>query len=222
MRQTYTTDLGFAHAVRYNDAMVRAWAARTGRMSKRNGCMSYMPEDLARECPHIDVPTNDDRGRAEVIGFITRPLQFKASYFAYLTSAKPQHVAQNDTLGCHPDMWRGVVTTWNGELLAVVTRITSYRALTFGRDTGNERGSFWAIGIDGRTYYGTHTGRGMYCRMRLAKYQDEYDIEQHTTSGWETVSSERTLGRARSAIREYRENQPELSVRVKHRKVPQT
>jgi hypothetical protein len=48
MRQTYTTDIAFAHAVRFNDAMVRAWAKRTGRMS-RHGNYSYKPEDLSQE-----------------------------------------------------------------------------------------------------------------------------------------------------------------------------
>ncbi len=37
----------------------------------------------------------------------------------------------------------------------------------------SERGSFWARGIDGRTYYGVHNGTGTYCRMRLSKANRE-------------------------------------------------
>jgi hypothetical protein len=217
MNHIYLTPIGFAHAVRYREGMVRAWAKRTGRMS-RSGAFSYKPEDLP---DWLDVPTNEERSAAEVIEFRLRPLQHGQQYTAYLTHAKPEHRERNDQLGLAPDMWRGVITTWTGELLAIVTKITSYNAVCFGRDAGT-KGSFWAIGIDGRTYYGRHNGKGMYCRMRLAKWADEYDIEQHTSEGWEVVSSEHTHLAARGAIREYRENQPELDVRVKHRKVRQT
>jgi hypothetical protein len=50
------------------------------------------------------------------------------------------------------------------------------------------------------------------------KTYDEYDIEQQTSEGWEVVSSEATRKAARTALREYRENQPEYPVRyTKHR-----
>jgi hypothetical protein len=106
-------------------------------------------------------------------------------------------------------------------LLAVVTRITSFNAVCFGRDAGM-KGSFWAIGIDGRTYYGRHNGRGMYCSMRLAKWADEYDVEQRTSEGWEVVCSAHTRAKANEDVRSYRQNQPEYAVRIKHRKVRQT
>jgi len=213
MNHVYPTEVGFMHAVLYRDKMIEAWCRRTGRMSKR-GSYGYKPE----ECPH-DIPTNDERGLAEAIRFRLQPLKHGQNYLAYLAAPKPEHAAAVYKLtGVAAS--RGAITTWNGELLAVVTRITSYNAVCFGRDAG-VKGSFWAIGIDGRTYYGRHNGRCMYCRMRLAKWQDEYDIEQQTCAGWEIVSSERTRESARASVKEYRDNQPELAVRIKRRKVRQ-
>lgn len=51
------------------------------------------------------------------------------------------------------------------------------------------------------------------------KTRDDFDIEQHTGEGWEVVSSESTRRAARTAVLEYRENQPELPVRIKKRRV---
>ena len=59
------------------------------------------------------------------------------------------------------------ITTWTGETLATVISIKSRP----GRHMTETRGSFWARGIDGRLYYGTHNGEGMYCRMHLSKRQ---------------------------------------------------
>ena len=62
------------------------------------------------------------------------------------------------------------ITTWTGETLATVTSIKSRpNRRGFTTDT---RGSFWARGIDGRLYFGTHNGAGMYCRMRLSANQE--------------------------------------------------
>ncbi|MDE2097483.1 MAG: hypothetical protein KGL39_09580 [Patescibacteria group bacterium] len=142
MLQVTPAELAHAHHVRYQDGMLRAWMNRTGR---RN---SYHPSEVPA---HIEQVTNDDRSRAERIEFISRPLPHGATYTAYLSADKAR------------------ITTFTGETLAYVTGIHSrkdYRAwLT------NERGSFWAEGIDGRVYYGRHNGAGVYCRMRLAKHQ---------------------------------------------------
>lgn len=162
LNHIYLTAVGFAHAVRYRDAMIRAWCKRTGRMSK-SGAYSYRPED----CPH-DIPTNEERSTAELIEFRLRPLQHGASYSAYLSHMKPEHEAQAYQLLGTPKVPHGIIATFTGEPLAFVTRITSYNAVCFGRDAGM-KGSFWAIGIDGRQYYGRHNGRGMFCRMRLCQ-----------------------------------------------------
>lgn len=58
----------------------------------------------------------------------------------------------------------------------------------------------------------------------VRKTRDEWDIEQQTGSadhrgGWEIVSSEPTRRDAHRAVREYRENQPELAVRSVKRRV---
>jgi hypothetical protein len=200
MNFLYTTPQGFVHGVRYRDAMLRAWMSRTGRGN------SYRTEDVPS---YIDIPTNEERSQAEVYGFTMRPLPHGESYMAYLSGNAEKGKG-----------YQGAITTFMGDVLAHVTRITSYRVTD--SPTTNERGSFWAIGIDGRTYYGRHNGRGMYCRMRLAKWVDEYDIEQHTPEGWEVVSSEATRTQARVAVREYQTNQPEYAVRWKRRKVKQT
>jgi hypothetical protein len=195
MNFIYTTPQGFAHGVRYRDAMIRAWMRRTGRGN------SYKPEDLPQG---YDVPTNEERSRAEVLRFtVLEPMTHGSpSWTAYLSNDKR-------------------ITTWTGETLANVTRITSYRAVSNPVLKIPSRGSFWAVGIDGRWYYGTHNGTGMYCRMRLAKYRFDYDIQQHTSEGWETVSSEATYKAACKAVTEYRDNQPELAVRLKRTKVRQ-
>jgi hypothetical protein len=151
MQYTPQTDIGFVHAVHYRDAMIRAWAKRSGHMRK-NGAMSYRPEELP---DYIDPPTNEDRSRAEVLLFTLRPLPYGVSYTAYLSSDSPR------------------IVTWMGDTLATVTWI-KYREAAYGRCSGG--GSFWARGIDGRIYYGTHNGRGMYCRMRLARHQPTSEI----------------------------------------------
>lgn len=196
MRELYTTPIGFVHAVRYRDAMLRAWAARTGHTSK-SGWTSYRPEEVPE---YIDPPTNEQRSLAEVHAFTLYPLKHGKPYYAYLSNDRR-------------------ITTWMGDTLATVTKITSYRAYCFGHP--HERGTFWAIGIDGRTYYGRHNGTGMHCRMRLAKWQDEYDVQQCGPEGWETVTSATTHSAAREHLREYRENAPQFPYRIKRRKVRQ-
>lgn len=135
-------DATFAHHVRYQDGMLQAWLRRTGRRH------SYHPSDVP---PYIEQITNEQRSRAEQIDFKSRPLPYGASYFAYLSGDRRR------------------ITTFTGESLAYVTDIHSrkdYRSVLT-----NERGSFWARGIDGRVYYGRHNGPGVYCRLRLAKHQ---------------------------------------------------
>jgi hypothetical protein len=60
------------------------------------------------------------------------------------------------------------ITTWMGDTLAQVTHIT---AKARGRFTPDKRGHYWARGINGGIYHGTHNGPGMWARMRLAKHQ---------------------------------------------------
>lgn len=151
MENAPTTDIGFAHAVRYRFAVLRAWALRTGRVD-RYGAMSYRSEDLPN---YIDIPTNEDISRAEVIEFKRKPLPVGESYSAYLARS--------------PD-GAYLITTFTGDVLATVTSINSWRAHGWQTD---QRGTFWARGIDGRMYYGRHNGTGMYCRMRVSKNQKD-------------------------------------------------
>jgi hypothetical protein len=198
MNFLYTTPQGFVHAVRYRDAMIRAWCKRTGRMDKSGGC-TYDQADLPA---YYDVPTNEERSHAECLLFsVVEPMtRGSRSWLAYLSNDRR-------------------ITTWMGETLANVTRLTSYRVVR-GALT-DSRGSFWAIGIDGRTYYGTHNGTGMYCRMRLAMYRTDYDVQQYTPSyGWETVTIENTWRKARQTLQTYQENEPGL-YRIKREKVEQ-
>lgn len=143
-RRLTVEDLAFAHQVRYRERMLHAWMRRTRRGN------SYWPEDVPG---YIEPPTNGDRSRAEVIEFCARPLPYGQTYTAYLTRLATGGWA---------------ITTWPGDTLATVTSITFRRVAGPMTDT---RGSFWARGIDGRLYYGRHSGTGMYCGMRLAKHQ---------------------------------------------------
>lgn len=150
MQTTVTpAELAFAHSVRYRDAMLHAWLRRTGRETPKGA--SYRPEEVP---VYIDVPTNAERSQAEVIEFRARPLQPGKRYGAYLTGGPRSGY---------------FVSTWTGETLATVTHITHWtrRASTLT----NDRGSFWARGIDGRLYHGRHNGSGLYCSLYLAKDQ---------------------------------------------------
>lgn len=49
----------------------------------------------------------------------------------------------------------------------------------------------------------------------IRKTRDEYDIQQNNGYGWETVSCEETWKHARRAVKEYRENQPNIPARIK-------
>jgi DNA-binding sugar fermentation-stimulating protein len=44
--------------------------------------------------------------------------------------------------------------------------------------------------------------------QRERKTRDEYEIQMHTSEGWECVNTETTSRDARRSIKEYRENQP--------------
>lgn len=139
-------DIERAKLTTARDNALRAW------LGKGN---SYKPEELPA---HIVSPSNEDRSHAERVLFFTCPLQAGDSYTAYLT--------RTPVTDATPRQYR--ITTWMGETLAEVTSITTRRARGWMTD---ECGSFWARGIDGRIYYGTHNGSGMYCRMRLSKRQ---------------------------------------------------
>lgn len=148
-------DIAFAADVRRRDAALHAW------MGKRN---SYHPDEVPETLKPL--PTDEERSRAEVIEFLAQPLEYGKSYGAYLKDCgKVQHPACIEKR----QVWK--ITTFTGDTLAFVTRIKSSRQL-FKRNTfSDQRGSFWARGIDGRLYYGRHNGAGMYCTLRLAKVQ---------------------------------------------------
>lgn len=151
MQNAPQNDLAFAHAVRYRDAMLHAWLKTTGRVDKK-GASSYDPADLPAYLTGGYLPTNEDRSRAEVILFKANPLPHGQTYFAYL--------AGNETDGWY-------VSTFTGEMLARITKLT--RRVVSNSWMTNCRGSFWAVGVDGRLYRGHHNGLGMYLHMRLAK-----------------------------------------------------
>lgn len=143
-------DIAVAEQTRARDAALRAY------MGKSN---SYDPRELPA---HVNPPSNELRSHAERVAFFTQPLAHGQSYTAYLAKSEPHAMPL-----CNGHHVTHRITTWTGETLAHVTRITSRRERRgFTTDT---RGSFWARGIDGRVYYGTHNGAGMYCRMRLSK-----------------------------------------------------
>lgn len=153
-------EMRFAHSVRYRDAMLAAWARTTGH-TDRHGWTSYRPAEVPAR---LDVPTNADRSRAQVIEFRMNPLPHGERYFAYLSGEAPNPKPMGT---CNPTGF--CITTWTGETLAHVTRIT-HGVYRFGRYDRNA-GSFWARGIDGRWYHGRHNGSGRHCVMRLAKNQ---------------------------------------------------
>jgi hypothetical protein len=126
---------------RYNE--LEAW---------RNGRLSYHPSEVPA---HIRPPTNEEISALEVYNFLTMPPS--ESYAAYL-GKDPKNPG------------RYVITTFTGDRLATVTRYVS-RSAPFNSWLSDVRGSFWALGIDGRSYHGRHNGPGIYCRMRPAKHQ---------------------------------------------------
>jgi hypothetical protein len=115
--------------------------------------------------PEIEIDAQNAATSAkEVAAFKARKVPHR-KYSAYLTrDTKPETILDTRSMaGAHR------ITTWTGDTLALVTAIKFRRERnSFNTDT---RGSFWARGIDGRLYFGTHNGVGMYCRMRLAKNQ---------------------------------------------------
>lgn len=53
----------------------------------------------------------------------------------------------------------------------------------------------------------------------VRKTYDEFDIQQFTSEGWETVSCEPTSKLARQIRLDYQKNQPEYPVRIRKRRV---
>lgn len=94
---------------------------------------------------------NHVRSQLEVSLFHSNPLPLGAVKYGYLSES------------------RNVITTWMGDTLASVTRRKQWKSSRGGYSS--ERGSFWAIGVDGRTYYGRDNGPGMSCTLRLSKNQ---------------------------------------------------
>jgi hypothetical protein len=103
--------------------------------------------------------------KAEQTTIDERNARTSAREVAAFKARKRPHLKYSAYLTCDADGTHRI-TTWTGETLATVIAINSRR------DTRsyvtNTRGSFWARGIDGRLYFGTHNGAGMYCRMRLS------------------------------------------------------
>ena len=50
------------------------------------------------------------------------------------------------------------------------------------------------------------------------KTRDVFLIQQHTAEGWEDVSAGETRAEAKSLLRDYRVNQPEIDVRMVKRR----
>lgn len=112
-----------------------------------------MSATMKEHAPNYDIDAfNRAQSAKEVERFRSQPIT--ASYPAYLT---------RDASGSYR------ITTWMGDTLATVTHIRTRPVR--GSWLTNERGSFWARGIDGRTYHGRHNGAGVYCRIRPAKHQ---------------------------------------------------
>lgn len=127
-----------------NDAALAAWLGKA---------CSYHPRDVP---DHIRPPTNAMRSHAERVLFVTEPLPYGVTYGGYLAA------------GSDRDGDRPRITTFTGETLATVTFLRSWRVRSGLTDS---RGSFHAIGIDGRAYHGRHNGVGVYCTLRLNKHQ---------------------------------------------------
>lgn len=49
----------------------------------------------------------------------------------------------------------------------------------------------------------------------IRKTQDEFQIWQHTSEGWEEVCAESSWKGAKACKKEYLENQPEYSIKIK-------
>lgn len=132
-------DLAYAAEVRRRDVAFDTW------LKSRT---SYRKSEIPA---YIDAPTNEERSRAEVIEFLANPPQpGEPSYTAYISERNG----------------KTYVTTFMGDVLAHVTSITRSRGVFGSRTSG---GTFRATGYDGRRYYGTHNGVGMYCRLRARK-----------------------------------------------------
>lgn len=144
--------LAFSADIRARDAALQAWLGERG---------SYHPEEVPEAL--LPLVTNEQRSHAEVIEFLSRPLAYGVTYYAYLSSDA------ND------------VTTWPGNKLAEVTKITRNK-LRHCAGLASERGGFWANGIDGRVYHGRHNGPGMHCTLRLAKHQPKEKSESPNAS----------------------------------------
>jgi hypothetical protein len=158
-------ETAFAADVRARDRALAAECTARG-FPTRNGT-SY-PSDTVFS---VTAPTNEERSRAETIEFRANPPS--GSYLAYLTENKEYapHLGTVPRIGADGRaVTRYIVTTWTGEKLAEVVSYDVTRKVRTSWLT-NERGSFWARGIDGRLYHGRHNGPGLYCRMRLAKNQ---------------------------------------------------
>lgn len=112
---------------------------------------SYKLEEVPA---HIHAPTNEERSQCEMIEFRATPLPVGQTYYAYLSIAYPKRI-----------------TTFTGDTLADVLEITTRKVRA--NELTEERGSFWARGIDGRLYYGRHNDSGLYCTLRLARNQNQ-------------------------------------------------
>jgi len=55
----------------------------------------------------------------------------------------------------------------------------------------------------------------------IRKTEDEYEIQaKYPSYGWELVTTETTFRLAKQQIRCYRENEPGVPFRIKHKRVP--
>lgn len=176
-----------ANEIAAREKQLQAWI---DTIRSKNGWASYKPEDKPANIPDV---TNDERSSLEVFNFVTNPPD---RYFLYINEE------------------RFIATTFTGEKLGSVSFGREYQSPGFYR--GSKRVPVTIKGINGRTYYGTYfKSAGNYARVKMSKFVESWDVQQRTAQGWETVTSETTYKEARDRQREYRENQPEFTVRIK-------
>ncbi|GAB7002482.1 hypothetical protein JQ593_22795 [Bradyrhizobium viridifuturi] len=120
--------------IRARDEALHAWM----KARKTN---SYHPSELP---PHINPPTNDERGQVELFEFMR---DIPERYFLYIN-------AKTNT-----------ATTWNGERLGSASFGREYRD-----NFGGKRVPVTVRAINGATYHGTYfKSAGDYARVKKAK-----------------------------------------------------
>lgn len=109
---------------------------------------------LLKMTPGDEPPSDADKARMERVEFVVAPLMGQHHIRAYYF---------------HKWGERPHIRTFHHGLLAICTSWNSYKINN--NWVTDQRGTFKAIGIDGRHYVGSHNGSGMICTLRLARQQ---------------------------------------------------